>query len=180
MPGTARQQLLHYTALFILAMICLTPIWIMVSTGFKSQVVIFDAKPIWFFFTPTLENYEYIMGRGKFDRYLTNSIIIGGISTALTLLLGGFCAYALARTEFKGRRLLANSTLLLRMMPPAVLAIPAFAMVLTYGISNDFAVLIFFYTALNLPFCIWLKNSADCYLWSPHCAWMPSHGHGSG
>lgn len=156
MPNSPSQHILHYAALILLAIVCLTPIWIMVSTGFKNEVVIFDAKPIWFFFTPTLDNYEYIMGRGKFDRYLVNSIIIGGLSTLLTLLLGGFCAYALARTEFKGRRLLANSTLLLRMMPPAVLAIPAFAMVLTFGISNDFAVLIFFYTALNLPFCIWL------------------------
>lgn len=151
-----RHQAIHYAILIVLAIICLTPIWIMVSTGFKNEVVIFDGTPVWFFFVPTMENYEYIMNRGKFDRYLTNSIIIGSISTALTLLLGGFCAYALARTEFRGRRFIANSSLLLRMVPPAVLAIPAFAMVITFGVTNDFAVLIFFYTALNLPFTIWL------------------------
>ncbi|MCB1969238.1 MAG: carbohydrate ABC transporter permease [Geminicoccaceae bacterium] len=156
MPNSSSRKMLHYTVLIVLSLLCLTPIWIMVSTGFKDQVLIFDGKPVWFFFTPTMDNYDYLMGRGKFDRYLTNSVIIGGVSTVLTLLLGGFCAYALARTEFKGRRLLANSTLMLRMMPPAVLAIPAFAMVLNFGIDNDYAVLIFFYTALNLPFCIWL------------------------
>ena len=155
MAGT-RDRTLHYLALVVLAVLCLTPIYIMISTGFKQQVLILSGEPVWFFFTPTMDNYDYLMGRGKFDRYLTNSVIIGGVSTVLTLLLGGFCAYALARTEFKGRRLLANSTLMLRMMPPAVLAIPAFAMVLNFGIDNDYAVLIFFYTALNLPFCIWL------------------------
>ena len=41
-------------------------------------------------------------------------------------------------------------------MPPAVLAVPAFAMVVAFGITNDLLVLIFFYTALNLPFAIWL------------------------
>jgi multiple sugar transport system permease protein len=74
----------------------------------------------------------------------------------MTLLLGGFCAYALARTDFKGRALMANSTLMVRMVPPAVLAVPAFAFVMLSGVDNDLMVLIFLYTALNLPFAIWL------------------------
>jgi multiple sugar transport system permease protein len=150
------QPLGHYTCLIILAVICLLPIWVMISTSFKNEVVIFDGKPIWFFFAPTLENYEYLMGRGKFDRYLTNSIIVAVSSTLLTLLFGGFCAYALARSQFRGRMLVANATLLIRMVPPAVMAVPAFAMVIFLNIKNDLLVLTFFYTALNLPFAIWL------------------------
>jgi multiple sugar transport system permease protein len=150
------QVLIHYFFLILLALICLTPIWVMISTSFKNEIVIFDAKPIWFFFAPTLDNYSYIMGRGKFDRYLTNSIIVAVSSTFLTLALGGLCAYALARTEFRGRKLVANATLLIRMVPPAVLAVPAFAMVVFFSVESDLLVLIFFYTALNLPFAIWL------------------------
>lgn len=146
----------HYVALVVLAMITLAPIWIMLATGFKDDVLVQQKEPVWFFFVPTLENYEYIMTRGKFDRYLWNSVIVGTVSTFLTLLLGGMCAYALARTEFRGRVFVANSTLLVRMVPPAVIAVPAFAMVLTFSLDNDLAVLIFFYTALNLPFAIWL------------------------
>ena len=126
------------------------PIWVMISTGFKNDVLVQQKEPVWFFFFPTLDNYEYIMTRGKFDRYLWNSIIVGTISTFFTLLFGGFCAYALARTEFRGRILVANSTLLVRMVPPAVLAVPAFAMVVNFGLDNDLAVLTFFYVALNL------------------------------
>jgi len=146
----------HYLCLCFLAVVCLLPIWVMISTSFKNEIVIFDGKPIWFFFVPTIENYEYIVGRGKFDRYLVNSVIVAVVSTFLTLLLGGLCAYALARAEFKGRRLVANATLLVRMVPPAVLAVPAFAMVIFLNVKNDLLVLIFFYTALNLPFAIWL------------------------
>lgn len=156
-PHTAAYRNLgHYLALIVLALICLAPIWVMIATSLKDDVIVQDSKPLWFFFAPTLDNYEYILTRGKFDRYLTNSIIVGGFSTLLTLFLGGFCAYALARTEFRGRRFVANSTLLIRMVPPAVLAVPAFAMVTAFGINSDRAVLIFFYTALNLPFTIWL------------------------
>lgn len=146
----------HYLCLFVLAILCLLPIWVMISTSFKNEITIFDGKPIWFFFAPTLDNYAYLMGRGKFDRYLTNSVIVATVSTALTLFLGGLCAYALARAEFKGRRFVANATLLIRMVPPAVLAVPAFAMVVFFNIDSDLMVLIFFYTALNLPFAIWL------------------------
>ncbi len=148
--------LLHHTALVVLSLICLTPIWIMISTSLKNEVLIFDAKPIWFFFAPTLDNYEYILTRGKFDRYLGNSAIVGILSTVITLFLGGLCAYALARTRFHGRHFVANTTLLVRMVPPAVLVIPAFAIVVTLNVDNDLAVLVFFYTALNLPFAIWL------------------------
>lgn len=146
----------HYAALIVLALLALTPIWVMVSTGFKNDVLVQQKEPVWFFFLPTLDNYEYILTRGRFDRYLWNSIIVGGCSTLFTLLFGGFCAYALARTEFRGRVLVANSTLLVRMVPPAVLAVPAFYMVVNFGLDSDLAVLTFFYTALNLPFAIWL------------------------
>lgn len=146
----------HYLALIVLALITLAPIWIMLATGFKDDVLVQQKEPVWFFFVPTLDNYEYIMTRGKFDRYLWNSVIVGTVATFLTLLIGGMCAYALARMEFRGRVLVANSTLLVRMVPPAVLAVPAFAMVLNFSLDNDLAVLIFFYTALNLPFAIWL------------------------
>ena len=146
----------HYSALIVLALITLAPIWIMIATSFKNDVIVQSKEPLWFFFLPTIENYEYIITRGKFDRYLWNSIIVGTASTFLTLSLGGFCAYALARSEFRGRRFVANATLLVRMVPPAVLAVPAFALVVFFNIDNDLAVLTFFYTALNLPFAIWL------------------------
>ena len=146
----------RYGALVVLAALCLVPIWVMVGTSFKNEVLIFEGRPVWFLFFPTLDNYEYILTRGKFDRYLVNSVIVGTASTFLTLFFGGLCAYALARSEFRGRRFVANATLLVRMVPPAVLAVPAFAMVVTFGLKNDLAVLTFFYTALNLPFAIWL------------------------
>ncbi len=156
MNDTFLRQLWHYLALIFLAVLALAPIWVMVATSFKDDVLVQEGKPLWFFFAPTLDNYHYIVTRGKFDRYLTNSVIVGTASTAITLLLGGFCAYALARMDFRGRTLMANSTLLVRMVPPAVLAVPAFAFVTLSGVDSDLAVLTFFYTALNLPFAIWL------------------------
>ena len=131
----------HYAALLVLSLITLAPIWVMVATGCKDDVLVQQKEPVWFFFVPTMDNYTHIMTRGKFDTYLWNSIIVGVASTFFTLLPGGMCAYALARARFAGRAFLANATLLVRMVPPAVLAVPAFAFVMLSGIDNDLAAL---------------------------------------
>jgi len=156
-PGSkAPKAYPHYSVLVVLSVICLTPIWIMISTSFKNEVVIFDGRPVWFFFFPTLQNYIDIFTGARFGTFLTNSLIIGVTSTIITLVVGGMAAYALARMRFRGRQSIATGTLLVRMVPPAVLAIPAFVVAIVLGIDNQLTGLIFFYTALNLPFAIWL------------------------
>lgn len=150
------RHIAHYMLLLLLALICILPIWVMIATSLRAQVNILDANPVWLWFTPTLEHYQAVLGHRRFERYLLNSTIVALVSTGLTLLVGGLCAYALARKQFLGRRLIANTSLLLRMVPPAVLAVPAFSMVLMFQLEQDLLVLIFFYTALNLPFSIWL------------------------
>ncbi len=154
--STDARTILHYAGLIALSIICLTPIYIMISTSFKDEVLIFDGNPVWFFFFPTIQNYIDIIGDSHFDRYLVNSIIVGVSATLITLTTGGMAAYALARMQFPGRQSIANGALLVRMIPPAVLAIPAFAVSIVLGLTNKLSGLIFFYSALNLPFAIWL------------------------
>lgn len=192
----------HYALLVMLAIIILGPLYLMLLTSFKQQVVIMSREPVWFF-TPTLKNYQHIMQEENFLRHLFSSIAVGLISTILTLFVSGWAAYAIARMRFPGRGLLANTTLIVRMVPPAVLTVPIVAMWGLWEIglipgletSNVFAEwnyayqswigstqlcmsdsylleslcplfkdgledgrlgLILFYSALNLPFTVWL------------------------
>jgi multiple sugar transport system permease protein len=115
----------HYAALVLLAIACVAPIVLMFATSLKVQTQIFT-NSINFFFTPTLENYREVLGEGSFTRYLTNSLIVGVVSTVITLVLGCMAAYGLARFRFKGRKTIAYTTLLLRTVPLAVLAVPVF------------------------------------------------------
>jgi ABC-type glycerol-3-phosphate transport system permease component len=62
----------------------------------------------------------------QFDRHLGNSLFAGLVSTVITLVLGCMAAYGLARFRFRGRSTIAYTTLLLRTVPLAVLAIPVF------------------------------------------------------
>ncbi|MEW5959624.1 MAG: carbohydrate ABC transporter permease [Chloroflexota bacterium] len=155
MSGVKGSTVLYYGFLVTLALIVVVPILVMFMTSFKYQVDILSSKFQWTF-TPTLANYENIFTKHNFGRYLVNSIAVGLGSTFLTLLSAGMAAYALARLRFPGRGLMAQTTLIVRMVPPAVLAVPIFALWGQWGLEDGRLGLVLFYTALNLPFAIWV------------------------
>jgi multiple sugar transport system permease protein len=146
---------LHYLMLIVLAILCIAPIAVIFSTSFRQQVDIF-AEPLNFIFTPTLENYRAVLQEDKFDRYLLNSLFVGIVSTLMTLVIGCMAAYGLARFRFKGRTAIAYTTLLLRTVPLAVLAIPVFMIWSEWKLVNNLWGLVLLYVAVNLPFTIWL------------------------
>jgi multiple sugar transport system permease protein len=138
---------------WLLAAAVIVPLAVMLATSVKTQRQIFESG-FSFIFTPTLENYHAIL-QGRFLGYVGNSIIVGVVATVATLILGTMCAYALSRFEFMGRTPLAISTLLLRTIPPAVLAVPIYFIWNSVGLEG-LGGLIIVYVALNLPFTIWL------------------------
>jgi multiple sugar transport system permease protein len=145
----------HYTMLIVLAVLCVLPILIIFATSLRHQVQIF-AEPLNFIFMPTLENYRAVLEEDKLDRYLWNSLFVGIVSTVITLVLGCMAAYGLARFRFPGRQAVAYTTLLLRTVPLAVLAIPVFMIWNQWQLVNSLWGLVLLYVAVNLPFTIWL------------------------
>ena len=179
--GVNRNAVFQYVVLIVLALLALGPIIVMFVTSFKTQVDIMSGESMWIF-QPTFDNYTHVF-ENKFDLFLRNSIIVSLASTVLSLLVAGMAAYALARLEFPGRSPIAYFTLIIRMVPPAVLAIPIFILWLNWelflfdlidttpflyelenpdpylfaeGLVDGRIGLTLFYTALNLPFAIWL------------------------
>ncbi len=166
----------RYAALIVLTLITLAPVYVMIATSFKELVEIQSRVPRWIFM-PTLTNYETIITQYRFVPYLISSAVIAFGATGLTLLTAGMAAFALARMRFPGRGLIAQTTLVIRMIPPAVLAVTVIGFWIAWGIGDlvpgiRFTLpnglgrgnfldgsqlgLMLFYTALNLPFSIWL------------------------
>lgn len=145
----------HYAMLIALAALCVLPIVVIFATSLRQQVQIF-AEPLNFFFVPTLENYRAVLQEDRLDRYLWNSLFVGVVSTLITLVLGCMAAYGLARFRFPGRQTVAYTTLLLRTVPLAVLAIPVFMIWNEWKLVNSLWGLVLLYVAVNLPFTIWL------------------------
>jgi len=166
----------RYAVLIVLTLITLAPVYVMFATSLKELVDIQSRVPRWLFF-PTFSNYETIITQYRFVPYLISSAVIGLGATAITLLTAGMAAFALARMRFPGRGLIAQTTLIIRMIPPAVLAVTVIGFWIAWGIGDllpgvRFTLpeglgrgtfldgsqvgLMLFYTALNLPFSIWL------------------------
>lgn len=158
----------HYsktnTAIFYVILICLSlmslgPIVLMLLTSLKLKVDIFNDVST-FLFVPTLKNYSSVLTDPSLMRYLWNSLYVGLVSTALTLVMGCMAAYAIVRFRFMGRDVVSLTTLLMRMIPPAVLTVPVFAIwTFQYNLSNNLHGLILVYVAINLPFVIWILQS---------------------
>lgn len=154
-PELPRGSPLHYALLALFALICLVPMVMMVLVSFKTEAQIFDSG--WsLVFVPTMDNYLAVVSEGNIDRYLLNSLKISVAATLITLMLGTMCAYAMARFRFLGREPLGYATLILRTLPPAVLAVPVFVIWSAWGISDTLSGVVLVYVALNLPFTIWL------------------------
>ncbi len=148
----------RYPLLLILAFFYLVPVIVLIMTSFKTQIQIMSGAPSWIFM-PTLANYQRVLMEQGFFRYLVNSLIVGLIATFFTLMIGGFASYALVRFKFFGRGVISFSTLLLRMIPPAVLVVPIYVLWTFFRLADTRLGLIIVYVGLNLPFTIWVLIS---------------------
>ena len=153
--GDNKWMVIHYLVLLLMCFFLLAPIFVMFQTSFKVETQIFSVPPVWIFF-PTIQNYTEVLVMDRFSRYLTNSLIVGVVSTLFTLTFGGMAAYALVRFKFMGKGVISITTLLLRMLPPAVLAVPVFVIWSDWNLLDKRTGLILVYVAMNLPFTIWI------------------------
>lgn len=155
-----------------LVIMSIGPIFLMLTTSLKLNVdIMSDTSGL--LFVPTIRNYETALCNllwydpahvdycdPTFGRALINSLIVAIVSTALTLVIGCMAAYAIVRFRFMGRDTVSITTLIMRMVPPAVLLVPVFGIwTFQYRIDGTLAGIILVYVAMNLPFVIWILQS---------------------
>ncbi len=183
-----------YAVIALLVFMSVGPVLLMFVNSFKLDVDIISGTS-GLLFLPTVQNYETALCDVlwyepdhldycalKFGGAFANSLIIALISTILTLVIGSMAAYALVRFRFMGRDTVSMTTLMVRMVPPAVLLVPVFGLW-----NNEFCIdktsmigawwrdmfggrgdiclagshggIILVYVAMNLPFVIWILQS---------------------
>ena len=172
-----KQNPAFYALLVALVVMSVGPIVLMLATSLRLNVDILSETSS-MFFMPTLRNYETALCDvlwykpdhvgycdPTFGRALGNSLIIALISTGLTLVIGCMAAYAIVRFRFFGRDTVSLTTLLMRMVPPAVLLVPVFGIwTFQFCFGDECASgtlwgIILIYVAMNLPFVIWILQS---------------------
>ncbi len=99
--------------------------------------------------------YE-ITGPSDYVDRLKNSIIVAGVSTIFSVVLGLFAAYAFSRYRVAGKNDLLFFILSTRMLPAVVVTIPLFIMYTQLKLHDTHIGLILLYTVFNLSFSVWL------------------------
>jgi multiple sugar transport system permease protein len=103
-----------------------------------------------------LERGQTITGTSQYSNRLTNSLIIAGASTVLSVVLGLLSAYSFSRFHIPGAGDLLFFILSTRMLPPVVVTIPIFLMYRSIGLQDNHIGMILLYTVFNLSFSVWL------------------------
>jgi len=134
-------------------------IWMLLTSVKSNREITQDASILPETVTP--ENYVNLFTGREFGAYLTNSIVVTGLSVAIALVVGTMAAYVLARFRLRARldRYVGFSLLMVRLLPPAVIIIPIFLVVQQLGLLNTQLSLIVIYAAFNVTIVVWMMES---------------------
>ncbi|PFG16227.1 carbohydrate ABC transporter membrane protein 2 (CUT1 family) [Propionicimonas paludicola] len=149
----------RHAFLIVAAAVMVTPFLYMISTSFKSQAYVLTVPPQFIPNPATLDNYVQVWNTQNFGRYFANSLLVAVTSTFLSVLLSAMMAYAFARFEFRGKKLLFRVVLLGLMVPTMMLIIPQFILAKGFGMLDSYLGLIVFYVAGNLSLNTYLLRS---------------------
>src|SRR5207244_3275111 len=104
---------------------------------------------------PTLHNYRTVFRTDLFTSALRNSIGISLIATALSVTLATLAAYAIARLDFPGKKLILSVALAIAMFPTISLVGPLFDIWRSVGLYDTWPGLVIPYLSFTLPLSIW-------------------------
>ncbi|MFN7051444.1 MAG: carbohydrate ABC transporter permease, partial [Gemmobacter sp.] len=133
-PETERNWWVHVILLVVCVIAMLPVVW-MVMTAFMPRDVAKAVPPQWLF-PPTLDAFRMLIFEQGMLGFLKNSLIVSVSSTLLSVTIGMFCAYALARFEFAGKEDVSFWILTNRMMPAVAVILPMFLIFKTLNLLD--------------------------------------------
>src|SRR4051795_12636055 len=141
----------------LIVVFCLFPFYWMINISLKTGADLTSGKA--YPPDPTLKNYQSIFRNGDFTRALLNSAVISVATTVLALVVGSFCAYALARLRFRGKFPILALVLSITTFPAIAIAAPLFRLWSDIGIYNTWIGLIIPNLTFALPLTIYILVS---------------------
>jgi multiple sugar transport system permease protein len=145
----------------ILVLVCwamLSPVLWTAMAVTKSPDVAFLNPPV-FAYEPTLQAFVDLWQTTQFHKYLTNTIVVALISTAVALLIGLPAAYALSRFPSWVSAVLLIAALIFRALPRFAVVLPMYDISRALGVYDTTYALAAALVAINQPFSIWLLRN---------------------
>ncbi len=155
-----RERNLWYVGGLLIVVYALFPVAWIVSLSLKAPSDIANGQ-----FLPTdvsWVNYETIISgsaSGLFLPALRNSFGICLIATAISCILAMFAAYAIARLDFPGKKVILSTALAVAIFPVISIVTPLFNVWRQIGLYDTWPGLIIPYLSLTLPISIWTLSA---------------------
>lgn len=141
-------NIILYTFLTLTAMILLFPFFWMITGSLKTYNEITASPVVWIPKVIQWNNYATALEYAPFDRFFLNTIIVCFMNTSITLFTTILAAFAFARLEFKGKKMLFTVLLATLMIPSQLLIITNYKTIaVTLHLADTLTALILPYTA---------------------------------
>jgi len=151
-PG-GRKWLLNL-GIAIIVIYCLVPFYWMLVSAFRRPNDVGDNSPVpspW-----SLGNFDAVFQPSVgFWRSLVNSLVVAGATTLLTLIVGTFAAYTIARLDFKFKNIVAGIIIATSMFPGVALIVPLLKLFTDIQWINSYQALILPDLSFALPLAVW-------------------------
>lgn len=132
--GPAGSTLALYVVLIVMSLVIIVPIVWIVLTSFKTDydAITNSASPIPHPFT--LHAYQTLLnGQEPIFRWFLNSLAAGALQTVIILVTASLGAYALARLDFVGKKVVFGAIIATLLVPPVIFLIPNYLIVKDLG-----------------------------------------------
>jgi raffinose/stachyose/melibiose transport system permease protein len=141
-----------------MSVVALYPIYYMVITAFKGREEYLSSQflpPL----HPTLQNFQDAIAQGDLLQWMFNSVIVTAVSVLAATAAAVLAAYALARMRFPGRDTILRGIVSLMVVPPVVLVVPLFLLMVRVGLINTLPSVIVVYVGLTIPLSVYLLTN---------------------
>ena len=138
--GALSVRAVVYMLLIIFTLIAVVPVIWLVAAALKSKGDIFK----YLFFAPrlTMENFHDLFLKSNFFRYMLNSVFITCLSVVVQLFFSSLGGFALAKYEFKGKKIIMIIMLATMMIPFQVTLAPLYELTYRLHLVDSYAGLI--------------------------------------
>jgi multiple sugar transport system permease protein len=160
-PKVLIGMIASYVGMGFIVLYCIIPFYWMIVSSLRLPT---EGRSTELLPSPaSVDNFKGVFSAGNnFGRSLVNSVIISGVTTVLTLLIGMVAAYALARLQFRGKGLVLWIIMACSMFPLITLIVPLLKMFsqsdpftwFPYWI-NTYQAVILPYLSFGLPLAVW-------------------------
>lgn len=154
-----RRQLWPALGAIAVCAVLIFPIWWMLVTAVAQPDDLRTFPPVFFPTHPSFAAFRTILLDRPMLRWIANSLIVAGLSTALTMVLGVLGGYALSRFSSRTVRAVGLSVLLAKMIPTTLLVIPLYVLFREWGLLSTLASAALAHCTVTIPFAIWMLKA---------------------